>query len=83
MNTTAKLEGWPCACVKRDAQGALTAIKVHSYSVKRCRTCGAERPELGKYYCSGCGKLLDRDSDKVWLTSYCTKCERSVRCYRV
>ena len=74
---------WPCACVRRDPNGTMNAIKVHPITTKRCRVCGAERPELGQYYCSACGKLLDRDSEKAWITSYCELAGRPVRLYRM
>lgn len=34
---------WPCACVKRDRKGRMTALKVNSHNVSRCRVCGAKR----------------------------------------
>ncbi len=37
---------WPCACVRRDAKGNLTHVKVHAVTVPSCRRCGATRPEL-------------------------------------
>lgn len=36
---------WPCACVRRDKMLNMTAIKQHHPQMKKCRTCGAERPE--------------------------------------
>ncbi|MBC8867902.1 MAG: hypothetical protein H8E44_00705 [Planctomycetes bacterium] len=76
-------DGWPCACVLRDSEGNLDAIKIHPITSKRCRVCDAERPELGKYYCSACGQLLDRDSEKAWIKSCCERAERTVRIHRV
>lgn len=44
-------ESWPCACVRRNAQGVITHLKMHGPSQKRCRTCGLTR--------DGVLKLLD------------------------
>lgn len=74
---------WPCACVHRAGDGALEKIRIHPVTHKTCRVCGAKRPEFGKYYCSGCGKLLSRDSDKAWINSLCMKTGRTMRIYRV
>ena len=39
-------ERWPCVCVRRDAKGNLTHVRLHTVTVKSCRECGATRPEL-------------------------------------
>ena len=36
-------ESWPCACVKRDAKGKATHIKLNAPLVKRCRKCGCTK----------------------------------------
>jgi len=36
---------WACACVKRDRDGKLSAIKLHSQRHVWCPTCGAKRPK--------------------------------------
>ena len=44
---------WPCACVKRDRRGNMTAIKLHSPFVKKCRACGVLRdvdPQTGLHF---------------------------------
>lgn len=35
---------WPCACVKRDRQGNLKALKMNPPMKKYCRACGCVRP---------------------------------------
>ena len=35
---------WACACVKRDRQGTMKAVKMHPPTAKRCRVCGCQRP---------------------------------------
>jgi hypothetical protein len=74
---------WACACIQRDEAGNLSAIKVNHVTVKRCKDCGSERPIFGKYYCSGCRRLMVRDSERGWIESYCGKALRKVRMYRV
>jgi hypothetical protein len=36
---------WPCACVRRDRQGNMRAIKFHAPKVRRCAVCKCERPD--------------------------------------
>ena len=43
-----KLGYWVCACVKRDRQGNLAAVKMNHPSIKRCRKCGAVPPPKEK-----------------------------------
>jgi hypothetical protein len=75
--------GWPCACVRRGKRGNLEAIRIQSFGQARCRSCGARRPEQGKYYCAACGQLVARESDKRWLMSFCDRTGRMTRLYRV
>jgi hypothetical protein len=83
MRGVTRDDGWPCGCIKRDNEGELIAVKFHPLNVKRCRTCGAERPTYGKYYCSACGRLLERNSKKRWLRSDCGYAGRTVRIYLI
>ncbi len=34
---------WPCACVKRERNGKMKAIKLHPLAVKYCRECGMDQ----------------------------------------
>jgi hypothetical protein len=38
---------------------------------------------MTKYYCKYCGKILDRDSDKQWVKSYCDTADRTVYLQKV
>lgn len=31
-----------------------------------------------KYHCKHCGKVVERDSDKAWIKSYCDKTGKNV-----
>jgi hypothetical protein len=35
---------WACACVRRNKDGTLKAIKLHAPVRKKCRVCGCKRP---------------------------------------
>lgn len=37
---------WPCACVKRNRKGLMTAIKCHHPSVAKCGKCGSLRTAI-------------------------------------
>jgi capsid portal protein len=36
---------WPCACVKRDRNGNMKAIKLNHPQVTQCRVCKCTKPE--------------------------------------
>ena len=36
---------WPCACVKRDAEGRMSHIKGNHPSVNKCRRCGCTKEQ--------------------------------------
>ena len=35
-----------------------------------------------KYKCAKCGKIVDRDSDKKWIPSYCSEKDVKTRIYK-
>jgi hypothetical protein len=35
-----------------------------------------------KYYCSHCDSVLERNSKKVWMNSFCSDTGKTVRIYR-
>ena len=37
---------------------------------------------MTKYYCKHCGKILERESTKKWIKSYCSETGKNVRIYR-
>lgn len=39
---------WACACVKRDKDGKLKAIKLNPNSRFSCRVCGSRKPKTEK-----------------------------------
>jgi len=38
---------------------------------------------MAKYKCKHCGMIVDRDSKKLWIKSYCTKTDKHVHLVRV
>ena len=36
-----------------------------------------------KYVCKHCGKIVDRDSHKKWITSYCSQTGKTVRLWKL
>lgn len=38
---------------------------------------------MSKYRCKLCGKVLERDSDKQWIKSYCEETGRDTRIWRI
>ena len=38
---------------------------------------------MAKYRCPGCKKIVERDSEKGWIKSYCEKSGKNVRLQRV
>lgn len=39
-------EDWPCACVKRDGAGQMTAIRINAHALPFCTKCGVRRPRV-------------------------------------
>ena len=84
MIGTTTENSWPCACVRRDTgTNKMNTIRLHHVSKTKCNDCGAIRPTLDKYYCSGCDRMLNRpDEHKKIISSYCETAGRQVRCHR-
>lgn len=40
------------------------------------------KTRLPKYRCKHCGKVVERDSDKKWVKSYCDTTDRTVHLVR-
>lgn len=38
---------------------------------------------MSKYRCNHCGKVVERDSQKRWITSYCETVGKTTRLWRV
>lgn len=84
VHATKAVQGidWPCACVRRDKAGNLKSIRINRPSVKKCMACGCARPKFPIYRCAHCGKVVERDSDKAWVRSYCEDTGRTVHLQR-
>lgn len=39
-------------------------------------------PPVPKYRCPACGKIVERDSEKQWMNSYCDQAGRTTRLQR-
>jgi len=38
---------------------------------------------MSQYRCAHCGKVVERDSDKAWIKSWCEETQRNVHLIRV
>ena len=45
----------------------------------RARKAKHETAPTKEYYCKHCGKTVQREADKQWITSYCEKISKDTR----